>query len=332
MIAIASSQLGCSGGNVTCYCTEPDFGYGVRDCANEACTSDEDANTVISFGTSYCANALQSYTSTASTGAPTPANSAGSILSQASGATSAPGGTESGDSASASSTETVTASATGTSALVGVITTDGSTLTTTTGSTTLYGGAVGSATSGAASLTSGAASAASSATGGAGSAASSATGGAGSAASSATGGAGSAASSATGGAGSGKLHLALTPSRALLTLFQPPPPRPAVQAPPLPPRPMPPARRRRVARASPAMAPPSRPPRPSSSAPPPWPCSLCKVPPRIGSVGGRSWTRDGTDGNQNDAYACRSLATTVMMKGIRGTARHGERAPFLVSR
>jgi len=43
MIQIASSQLGCDTGNVDCYCQQPDFGYGVRDCAQEACQSDSDA-------------------------------------------------------------------------------------------------------------------------------------------------------------------------------------------------------------------------------------------------------------------------------------------------
>ncbi len=53
MIAIASSQFGCSLGNTTCYCTNQDFGYGIRDCANEACSS-SDAGAVVDFGTQYC--------------------------------------------------------------------------------------------------------------------------------------------------------------------------------------------------------------------------------------------------------------------------------------
>ena len=64
MVSIASSQLGCSTGNVTCYCTQPDFGYGVRDCANEACPNAGDANTVISFGVTYCQSKLSLETST----------------------------------------------------------------------------------------------------------------------------------------------------------------------------------------------------------------------------------------------------------------------------
>ncbi|KAF2689699.1 hypothetical protein K458DRAFT_291817, partial [Lentithecium fluviatile CBS 122367] len=55
MLAIAQSAFGCASGDVVCYCTNQDFGYGVRDCAQEACGSAEEANTVISYGTNYCA-------------------------------------------------------------------------------------------------------------------------------------------------------------------------------------------------------------------------------------------------------------------------------------
>lgn len=56
MIQIASSQLGCAAGNVTCYCTEPDFGYGIRDCSDQSCPTPQDAQEVISFGTTYCSS------------------------------------------------------------------------------------------------------------------------------------------------------------------------------------------------------------------------------------------------------------------------------------
>lgn len=101
MIQIASSQLGCAAGNVTCYCTEPDFGYGVRDCANQACTNASDATTVISFGTSYCASALASYSSTASPSASSITASGLSVLSAATASTT-------GSGSSGSSTATVT--------------------------------------------------------------------------------------------------------------------------------------------------------------------------------------------------------------------------------
>lgn len=57
MINIAQSQFGCNMGNTTCYCANADFGYGVRDCSNEACSA-QDAATVIAFGTAYCQQAL----------------------------------------------------------------------------------------------------------------------------------------------------------------------------------------------------------------------------------------------------------------------------------
>lgn len=60
MFNIATSQFGCAVGNVTCYCTVQDFGYGVRDCANEACPNQQDAAEVIAFGAAYCENACTS--------------------------------------------------------------------------------------------------------------------------------------------------------------------------------------------------------------------------------------------------------------------------------
>jgi hypothetical protein len=66
MIQIASSQLGCAAGNVTCYCNEPDFGYGIRDCSDESCTNQAEAQTVIAYGLTYCTSALASYSATVS--------------------------------------------------------------------------------------------------------------------------------------------------------------------------------------------------------------------------------------------------------------------------
>ena len=65
MINIAQSQFGCNSGNVTCYCSNADFGYGVRDCSNESCSA-SDAATVIAFGTAYCQQALGGGSSSAS--------------------------------------------------------------------------------------------------------------------------------------------------------------------------------------------------------------------------------------------------------------------------
>ncbi|KAG9715460.1 hypothetical protein KCU75_g23783, partial [Aureobasidium melanogenum] len=73
MIGIALNQFHCNIGDVACYCSHPDFGYGVRDCSNQACSATEAAE-AIGFANAYCAAAV----STAS-------NSVASILSTVSG-------------------------------------------------------------------------------------------------------------------------------------------------------------------------------------------------------------------------------------------------------
>jgi len=51
-----ASALGCSSStDVACLCGNQNFRNGVRDCANQACGNAGDANSTISFGTSYCA-------------------------------------------------------------------------------------------------------------------------------------------------------------------------------------------------------------------------------------------------------------------------------------
>ncbi|KAF2639103.1 hypothetical protein P280DRAFT_470506, partial [Massarina eburnea CBS 473.64] len=59
MLSIATSEFGCGSGDVVCICSKSDFGYGVRDCANEACGA-SDAAKVISYGTTYCASIASS--------------------------------------------------------------------------------------------------------------------------------------------------------------------------------------------------------------------------------------------------------------------------------
>ncbi|KYG44027.1 hypothetical protein M433DRAFT_70375 [Acidomyces richmondensis BFW] len=66
MIGLAQSQMGCASGDVSCYCSKPDFGYGVRDCSDQACSNSQQAESVISFGSSYCASALSAHSATAS--------------------------------------------------------------------------------------------------------------------------------------------------------------------------------------------------------------------------------------------------------------------------
>lgn len=53
MVNIANTQFGCAAGNVTCYCTDPRFGYGLRDCSGQACGAAVQAQ-VLAFGTAYC--------------------------------------------------------------------------------------------------------------------------------------------------------------------------------------------------------------------------------------------------------------------------------------
>lgn len=57
MMSLASS-LGCSGSDAACLCSNPDFGYGIRDCSNQACGA-EVASSVITYGSSYCQGMLR---------------------------------------------------------------------------------------------------------------------------------------------------------------------------------------------------------------------------------------------------------------------------------
>lgn len=60
MLSIGQSEFGCAAGDVTCLCSNQDFGYGIRDCSNQACSAEEAAS-VISYGTNYCACKLSSH-------------------------------------------------------------------------------------------------------------------------------------------------------------------------------------------------------------------------------------------------------------------------------
>jgi len=46
--------LGCKPGDSFCLCNNANFGYGIRDCANQACHP-SDAVAVINYGINYCA-------------------------------------------------------------------------------------------------------------------------------------------------------------------------------------------------------------------------------------------------------------------------------------
>ncbi|KAF2655961.1 hypothetical protein K491DRAFT_692468 [Lophiostoma macrostomum CBS 122681] len=56
MVNIASSTFGCKAGDTACYCADPRFSYGIRDCANEACGDSSTAQNVIAAGNAYCAS------------------------------------------------------------------------------------------------------------------------------------------------------------------------------------------------------------------------------------------------------------------------------------
>ncbi len=45
--------LGCSSNDAACVCKNVDFGYGLRDCAIQACGAAQEA-AVLAYGTSYC--------------------------------------------------------------------------------------------------------------------------------------------------------------------------------------------------------------------------------------------------------------------------------------
>jgi hypothetical protein len=58
------STLGCASADSYCLCSNPNFGYGLRDCANGACGSSV-ASTVIAYGSAYCSTAYGTHTPTA---------------------------------------------------------------------------------------------------------------------------------------------------------------------------------------------------------------------------------------------------------------------------
>ncbi|KAL9125416.1 MAG: hypothetical protein Q9217_005383, partial [Psora testacea] len=57
MLQLAPS-LGCPNNNITCLCSNMDFGNGVRDCSFQSCPADVDKSSIIAVGNSFCADAL----------------------------------------------------------------------------------------------------------------------------------------------------------------------------------------------------------------------------------------------------------------------------------
>jgi hypothetical protein len=48
----------CATGDAVCYCSNAQFGYSARGCANDTCSAD-DAATTISWAASYCSGMQQ---------------------------------------------------------------------------------------------------------------------------------------------------------------------------------------------------------------------------------------------------------------------------------
>ncbi|KAF5128722.1 GPI-anchored CFEM domain protein [Metarhizium anisopliae] len=73
-------ELGCGDKDVACMYRAPNFNYGVRDCANGACSNADRASTVISFETSYWCPSFMATGTNSPTQAPTPTPTAISDL------------------------------------------------------------------------------------------------------------------------------------------------------------------------------------------------------------------------------------------------------------
>ena len=58
-----ATNLGCDSSNdPACLCSSADFGYGIRDCAIQACPSGTDLGSIIQYGLDYCAAGMSSST------------------------------------------------------------------------------------------------------------------------------------------------------------------------------------------------------------------------------------------------------------------------------
>lgn len=140
-------SLGCDDGDIACYCSNVDFGNGIVDCSNEACPNASDAQEVIVFGQQYCRS---KYFNSSTILILATHGLQGALGGSGGTATGSGSGTATGTGTGASASGTGTGGAGGasgsgssvpitTSPLTAVQTTDGSTITTTTGSTTIFG-------------------------------------------------------------------------------------------------------------------------------------------------------------------------------------------------
>ncbi|EXJ93039.1 hypothetical protein A1O3_01595 [Capronia epimyces CBS 606.96] len=163
------ATLGCPDVNgqpdTLCLCASSDFGYGIRDCAVESCPAGTDTTSIIAYGVSYChaaASGKSSVGTLSATSALTAAGTATGPAGSASGVTGVTGtatgtatgtgtgtatGTAAGNggtgSASTAGTEGGSSTPISTETLFSTFTTDGSTITSAIGTSTIFSAASG---------------------------------------------------------------------------------------------------------------------------------------------------------------------------------------------
>lgn len=123
-------QLNCAANDVACLCKNVNFGYGVRDCSYQSCPNTDDAARVVSFGVQFCAGVGVVVT--------IPATGTATVTTPAATATVTEGG---------ASSDVGAATPVATSTIQSVITSGGSTFTTSIVTTILGVGGVPGATS-----------------------------------------------------------------------------------------------------------------------------------------------------------------------------------------
>lgn len=125
-----AKNFNCGDSDWRCLCSQKNFIYGVRDCADQYCPKGDDATQVKAWGKTQCASVgvdIEGIGGTVS-GSNPPAT------------TTLTATGKSGDSESGSATASASQSAITTSDILSTITSDGSTLTSAVGKTTIFGG------------------------------------------------------------------------------------------------------------------------------------------------------------------------------------------------
>ncbi|RYP88203.1 hypothetical protein DL769_000301 [Monosporascus sp. CRB-8-3] len=126
-----ANNFGC-GVDPVCLCTKPDFLYGIRDCSNEYCQDPNAAAQVINYGAQYCADAGVAISGLPGNTASATASASTTVLATASTTGPATG-------AGSTGSEGVTSGvAVTTDEILSTLTENGSVVTSTVGSTTIY--------------------------------------------------------------------------------------------------------------------------------------------------------------------------------------------------